>query len=1070
MLELPTSVAEPHMRHVRSKGEGYQCKLCTFEISKMGQLARLLSHVSTEHGIMPPPRNPPPQQRGKGRPKRSAVRSLEEEWDASTLRDNLEKAKAEVKRLTAALEGGQTKKQSKPLSKVEAVAPQGASFGNRLHVCRLCQKPFDSRALFVRHVRHVHDPRAAGARRGQPLHYERVQRFRGNTILNYELSAPETSSGEAYWPGVENVFTEDNARDIIAYFLLLNTNISVQVGVQLLMKKPQGGEGVMDTFNSFHIMLERRRLFEHMLQPVRGKPAGTAIDQFLNEAKLEFQRRLSFLEETGSGWTLEGVQTCFVKIYDGTRLIDGHAGGKTQQSRVVSFLKETFVNHQRAFELPEGREGHCLLYAIAQYYKGGDFSSSPTLPEVQLRSRAESPLEAEEGEDLLEAFERTHRLILPADCSSSPLSIAYLKQLEDLNKESLNFRINVHLLDQEQQSVVPYMVSSKPMASVRHSIDLLLFELPPKGPSHYVLISDLGQMRLRKKGAKQVKTVGRSYVCRQCYRRFSTTKALLRHETGCFLPPKKPKRGKKKKKKEEEGEEEKEEEEEEEEDEDALTSGDQIVEMPERGDVRLFKAHEKTQSLPFFAVADFETCMSKGGSEINTDNREVIHHQKPVSYGLAFVNTYTEEIIFERHEASQENCMELFFSAIEDARELVDDLIHTHPKHSISPKESLRLRQEATHCYLCKGEFQNFEVDQQYWRYRKWEEEEARKRRPSFSPTKNKRRKKTEGKQTGRKKKGSKKEKKIDPNVRVIDHCHVRGVFLGVAHSSCNLRRQLRTRQCPIMIHNLANFDQCFIVNHLKALSKHEPSRLKRLRPTGLVKNTQRFRTINLASFKLVDSLAFINCSLDRAVKNLKAGGHDFPILKQSRLITSADSLEVATAKGVFCYEQLVDVEDFRQREELPSQADFYNALADKACSDEDYARAQKAFKAFQCKNMLDYLLAYQEMDILLLAEVIQTFRKVIQDAFGLELLHYISLPGLSFDAFLKMSGAKIELLSDPLLFKTIRGAIRGGLSFARERYVEATEDRQVAYVDGSKTVNLFECQTQAIFLFFLPP
>ena len=442
-------------------------------------------------------------------------------------------------------------------------------------------------------------------------------------------------------------------------------------------------------------------------------------------------------------------------------------------------------------------------------------------------------------------------------------------------------------------------------------------------------------------------------------------------------------------------------------------------------------------------VADFESAVREPGGEIDTPNRTAIHDQVPVSFGLAFIDTDTDEIVYQKMAASQTECMNLFFDAVDEAQKVLDKLINKYPNHNIDPRQSTRLRRAATACYLCKLDFtQTFEEEMAYWIQRKRAKTESSEKSGGG------------GVRAGRVVKGKPAKKKKDgcalpKTFRVLDHCHYTGDFLGVAHSSCNLLRQLRTRQIPIMVHNLSNFDQAFVVDHLRTLSKEDPERVRRLKPSGLVKNTQRFRVINLSSFKLVDSLSFINCSLDRAVKHLKAGNHEFKILKQSPLAATESGFDLCTRKGVFCYELLQDVEDFRRRTELPGQVDFYNALTKEACSDKDYAHAQLAFKTFDCKNMLDYLLAYNEIDILLLAEVVQAFRRVILGTFELDLLHYISLPSLSFDAFLKTSGVELELLSDKTLFQEIRSSIRGGLSFARERLVETQEERQIAYVDG---------------------
>ena len=39
----------------------------------------------------------------------------------------------------------------------------------------------------------------------------------------------------------------------------------------------------------------------------------------------------------------------------------------------------------------------------------------------------------------------------------------------------------------------------------------------------------------------------------------------------------------------------------------------------------------------------------------------------------------------------------------------------------------------------------------------------------------------------------------------------------------------------------------------------------------------------------------------------------------------------------------------------LPTQEKIYSKLTDKKCKDEDYKTAEKVWKKFNCKSMLDY-------------------------------------------------------------------------------------------------------------------
>ncbi len=56
----------------------------------------------------------------------------------------------------------------------------------------------------------------------------------------------------------------------------------------------------------------------------------------------------------------------------------------------------------------------------------------------------------------------------------------------------------------------------------------------------------------------------------------------------------------------------------------------------------------------------------------------------------------------------------------------------------------------------------------------------------------------------------------------------------------------------------------------------------------------------------------------------------------------------------------------------------------------------------------------YLTCDVLILADVFETFRDMSKKYYDLDPAHYISSPGLSQDAMLKYTKAKLELLTDP--------------------------------------------------------
>ena len=83
-------------------------------------------------------------------------------------------------------------------------------------------------------------------------------------------------------------------------------------------------------------------------------------------------------------------------------------------------------------------------------------------------------------------------------------------------------------------------------------------------------------------------------------------------------------------------------------------------------------------------------------------------------------------------------------------------------------------------------------------------------------------------------------------------------------------------------------------------------------------------------------------------------------------------------------------------------------------------------FKWISMETMKDYHKLYSKCDILLLAHVFEKFRNNSLKNYGLFPSHYLSSPGLSWDATLKMTKIENELIPDPdmhiLLEKRTRG------------------------------------------------
>ena len=80
----------------------------------------------------------------------------------------------------------------------------------------------------------------------------------------------------------------------------------------------------------------------------------------------------------------------------------------------------------------------------------------------------------------------------------------------------------------------------------------------------------------------------------------------------------------------------------------------------------------------------------------------------------------------------------------------------------------------------------------------------------------------------------------------------------------------------------------------------------------------------------------------------------------------------------------------------------------------------------------------YLTLDVLLLADVFEAFRQTMFRAHGLDCLHFPSLPSLTLQLALKITGVELELITDPSIYMMIEAGIRGGLRYVSQHHANA--------------------------------
>ena len=132
--------------------------------------------------------------------------------------------------------------------------------------------------------------------------------------------------------------------------------------------------------------------------------------------------------------------------------------------------------------------------------------------------------------------------------------------------------------------------------------------------------------------------------------------------------------------------------------------------------------------------------------------------------------------------------------------------------------------------------------------------------------------------------------------------------------------------------------------------------------------------------------------------------------------------------------------------------------------SDTDYKHASNLFEKFNLNNLGDYHDLYVRSDTLWLADVFQNFRNACLNNYELDPTHFVSLPGLAWQACLKKTNVELELITDYDMLLMIEDGIRGGICHAIQRYAKANntymkdyhKDKESSYIQYLDANNLY--------------
>ena len=503
--------------------------------------------------------------------------------------------------------------------------------------------------------------------------------------------------------------------------------------------------------------------------------------------------------------------------------------------------------------------------------------------------------------------------------------------------------------------------------------------------SHYVLIKNFDRFM-----SSFTKYKARKYFCLSCLHCCSSERTLKIHREDCLL-----------------------------------INGTQAIKMPEAGSKIYFKNHQKMLPAPFVIYADFEAITEKIDGCQPSDQQSYTNtyqSHKACGYGYKLVCSYDNryskpEEIYRGGDAIEKFIVQMM-REVKDCQRIVRKKFQ---KPLVMTDGNERDFQNATKCHICEVCFKPKDLLIGYGNsYHKDDYDYGYDVSVFFTN-------------------------------KVRDHCHITGKYRGAAHRDCNLKWAISAEnlKIPVVFHNLKGYDCHFIMQKLgKLINEDVVYDIKEYKDYyGMVHESKRSLNIGVIAsnfekylgFRLgkhltfIDSFSFMSQSLDRLSNNLS----DDAFFYTREAFPNDEEFSLIKRKGVYPYDYMDSFQRFSEKS-LPAREDFYSILNDSGISESDYSHAKEVWSTFKIRDLGEYHDLYLRTDVLLLADVFESFRGTCQTNYGLDPCHYYSAPGLSWDALLRMTGVNLDLIADLDQQLFIEKGMRGGISTITHRHAVA--------------------------------
>ena len=413
------------------------------------------------------------------------------------------------------------------------------------------------------------------------------------------------------------------------------------------------------------------------------------------------------------------------------------------------------------------------------------------------------------------------------------------------------------------------------------------------------------------------------------------------------------------------------------------------INMPEPDTYLNFKNHLYSERAPFAIYADFESLLKSLKTCKPNPKKSYTHKynkHEPLSFSY-YIKSFDESVFkstlrkYVKENEEDPDLIDVFINWLEEDVKIISELGNKPMKITEEEQEQFN---QASNCWIC--------------------------------------------------------EKLLNTEDKVRDHCHYTGRYRGAAHNLCNLKYS-KPDNISVFFHNLKGYDSHLIIKKLNAtkgtiecIPNNEEKYISFYKTIKTGEYINKKGETKDKNFKIIfkDSMNFLKSSVEELVNNLPEDG-----FKNLEKYFTPEQVKLIKQKGFYPYEYMDSLEKLKDPTPPPQQA-FYSKLSGKGINNYNYQHVLNVWKTFKMKTFKDYHELYNVTDVLLLADVFESFRDVCLKYYELDPAHYYTAPGLAWDAMLKMTKINLELLSDVDMLLMVEKGIRGGISIISNRYGKA--------------------------------